>query len=70
VILDITLLVMSGLVLWKSVQFDLLRELLGGYDAARYVHFIAMALLITFVVVHVIMVALVPRTLRAMITGR
>jgi thiosulfate reductase cytochrome b subunit len=70
VILDITLLVMSGLVLWKSVQFDLLRELLGGYDAARYVHFIAMALLITFVFVHVIMVALVPRTLRAMITGR
>lgn len=64
------LLVISGLVLWKSVQFDLLRELLGGYEAARYVHFFAMGLLITFVSIHLLMVACVPRTLRAMIIGR
>lgn len=64
------LLVISGLVLWKSVQFDLLRELLGGYEAARYVHFFAMWLLITFVSIHPFMVACVPRTLRAMIIGR
>lgn len=69
-ILDISLLVVSGLVLWKSVQFGLLRELLGGYEAARLIHFVAMALLITFVIVHLVMVALVPRTLRAMNTGR
>ncbi|MDE1167447.1 MAG: cytochrome b/b6 domain-containing protein [Pseudomonas sp.] len=68
--LDITVLVLSGLVLWKSVQFHHLRDLLGGYEAARRVHFIAMALLMAFVGVHLIMVALVPRTLRAMITGR
>jgi len=68
--LDIILLVLSGLVLWKSVQFGLLRELLGGYEAARFIHFFAMALLITFLAVHLVMVALVPRTLRAMITGR
>lgn len=70
VMVDITLLVISGLVLWKSVQFPLLRELLGGYEAARHVHFIAMALLMAFVVVHLLMVALVPKTLLAMIVGR
>ncbi|CAI8950973.1 putative protein-methionine-sulfoxide reductase subunit YedZ1 [Pseudomonas sp. IT-P44] len=70
VMLDITLLVVSGLVLWKSVQFPLLRELLGGYEAARHVHFIAMALLVGFVAVHLVMVALVPKTLLAMIIGR
>ncbi|MCU1760997.1 cytochrome b/b6 domain-containing protein [Pseudomonas sp. 14P_8.1_Bac3] len=70
VMLDIALLVISGLVLWKSVQFPLLRELLGGYDAARHVHFIAMTLLMAFVAVHLVMVALVPKTLLAMIIGR
>ncbi|EIK97500.1 thiosulfate reductase cytochrome subunit B [Pseudomonas sp. M47T1] len=69
-IVDIALLVISGLVLWKSVQFGLLRELLGGYEAARRVHFIAMTLLMMFVVVHLVMVALVPRTLLLMITGK
>lgn len=70
VMLDIALLVISGLVLWKSVQFPLLRALVGGYEAARHVHFIAMALLMAFVAVHLVMVALVPKTLLAMIVGR
>lgn len=69
-IVDIALLIVSGLVLWKSVQFGLLRELLGGYEAARRVHFIAMALLVGFVAVHLVMVAVVPRTLLLMITGK
>ena len=69
VMLDITVLVISGLVLWKSVQFPLLRELLGGYDSARYVHFIAMSLMVAFIAVHLVMVALVPKTLLAMIIG-
>jgi thiosulfate reductase cytochrome b subunit len=63
-------LVLSGLVLWKSVQFPLLRELMGGYEGARRVHFFAMAGLFAFIVVHVAMVALVPRTLLAMLRGR
>ncbi len=67
---DIALLVASGLVLWKSVQFELLRELMGGYEGARLVHFYAMALLAAFVAVHVLMVAVVPRSLAAMIRGR
>ena len=70
VMLDSVVLVWSGLVLWKSVQFPLLRELMGGYEAARRVHFFAMAGLCGFVVVHVAMVALVPRTLLAMLRGR
>ena len=70
VMLDAVLLVLSGLVLWKSVQFPLLREILGGYEAARRVHFFAMAALGAFVVVHLAMVALVPRSLWAMIRGR
>jgi thiosulfate reductase cytochrome b subunit len=68
--LDAVLLVLSGLVLWKSVQFPLLRELLGGYDTARRVHFFAMAGLVGFVAVHLAMVMLVPRTLLAMLRGR
>jgi thiosulfate reductase cytochrome b subunit len=70
VMLDSVLLVLSGLVLWKSVQFPILRELLGGYEAARRVHFLAMAALVAFAGIHLLMVALVPRTLLAMIRGR
>ena len=67
---DLLLLVLSGLVLWKNVQFPILRELMGGYETARRVHFFAMAALVAFVAVHIVMVALVPRTLMAMIRGR
>ena len=70
VILDSIVLVLSGLVLFKSVQFPLLRELLGGYEAARRIHFFAMSALGAFVVVHLAMVALVPRSLLTMIRGR
>lgn len=69
VIADIALLALSGLVLWKSVQFPILRELLGGYEAARRVHFLAMSALLAFFAVHLLMVALVPRTLVAMLRG-
>jgi thiosulfate reductase cytochrome b subunit len=70
VIADLVMLVLSGLVLWKSVQFPLLRELLGGYEGARRVHFYGMALLVAFVVGHVAIAAAVPRSLLAMIRGR
>lgn len=70
VMVDIALLVLSGLVLWKSVQFPLLRELLGGYETARRVHFFAMSALVAFIAVHLAMVALVPRSLLTMIRGR
>ena len=69
VMVDSVLLVMSGLVLWKSVQFPLLRSLLGGYEGARLVHFAAMSGLVLFVVVHLVMVMLVPRSLLTMVRG-
>ena len=69
VIIDITILILSGLVLWKSVQFPWLRELLGGYETARRLHFMAMTGMVGFFLVHVIMTLLVPRTLVAMIRG-
>lgn len=70
VMLDLIVIVLSGLVLWKSVQFHLLRDLLGGYEMARRIHFFAMAGIAGFVVVHLVMVALVPRTLLTMIRSR
>ena len=70
VVCDLIVLVLSGLAIWKSVQFPLLRELMGGYDNARIVHFCAMSLMAAFIVVHLAMVALVPRSLLAMLRGR
>jgi thiosulfate reductase cytochrome b subunit len=69
-IADLSLLVLSGLTIWKSVQFPLLRASFGGYDNARIVHFWAMTLLVAFVVVHVAMALRVPRSLLAMLRGR
>jgi thiosulfate reductase cytochrome b subunit len=62
--------VLSGLAIWKPVQLQELTAVFGGYDAARYVHFFAMAAIVGFLVVHVVMALLVPRSLRAMVTGR
>jgi thiosulfate reductase cytochrome b subunit len=70
VILAGIVIVLSGLAIWKPVQLQELTALFGGYDAARYVHFVAMAAIAGFVVIHVAMAFLVPRSLRAMIVGR
>jgi thiosulfate reductase cytochrome b subunit len=70
VILAGVVIVLSGLSIWKPVQLHELAALFGGYDAARYVHFFAMAAIVGFLVVHVIMALIVPRSLRAMVTGR
>jgi thiosulfate reductase cytochrome b subunit len=70
VILAGIVIVLSGLSIWKPVQMQELTALFGGYDAARYVHFFAMASIVGFVVVHVVMAFLVPKSLLAMIRGR
>ncbi len=70
VILAGVLVVLSGIAIWKPVQMQTLTALFGGYDAARYVHFFAMAVIAGFVVIHVVMAFVVPKSLRAMITGR
>ena len=64
------LIVLSGLSIWKPVQLQYLTALFGGYDVARYVHFICMASIVAFLVIHVALALLVPKSLRAMIIGR
>ncbi len=70
VIVSIVVLVFSGLAIWKPVQLQELTAIFGGFDSARIVHFVAMALLVAVVLVHIVMVLLVPKTFPTMITGR
>jgi thiosulfate reductase cytochrome b subunit len=70
VIITAIVIVLSGLSIWKPVQFQAFTAVFGGYDTARYVHFFAMATIVAFLVIHVVMALLVPRSLRAMVTGR
>lgn len=65
-----SVLVFSGLAIWKPVQLQELTALLGGYEGARLVHFFAMAVVVLLVLAHLVMVILVPRTFPTMITGR
>ena len=62
VILAGVVIVLSGLSIWKPVQLQELTAVFGGYDAARYVHFFAMAAIVGFLVVHVVMALLVPKS--------
>jgi thiosulfate reductase cytochrome b subunit len=70
VILAGIVIVLSGLSIWKPVQFKYLTALFGGYDAARYVHFFAMSSIVAFLTVHIGLALIVPKSLRAMIVGR
>ena len=63
-------LVLSGLAIWKPVQFYALASLMGDYEGARLLHFFCMAGIVLFVLVHVLMVLLVPKTFLTMITGK
>ena len=70
ILLTGVVIVLSGLAIWKPVQFWELTILFGSYEGARLVHFCAMAGIVLFLVLHVIMALLVPKSLRAMIKGR
>ena len=63
-------MVLSGLVLWKPVQFHELGLLMGQYEGARYVHFFGMVGIVLFLIVHIALTLLVPKVLLPMITGR
>jgi thiosulfate reductase cytochrome b subunit len=63
-------IVLSGLSIWKPVQFQEFTALFGGYDRARYVHFFAMSTIVGFLTVHIVLALIVPKSLRAMIVGR
>jgi thiosulfate reductase cytochrome b subunit len=70
IILTGVVIVTSGLSIWKPVQFQEITAFYGGYDFARYVHFFAMAAIVGFLVVHVSLALIVPKSLRAMVTGK
>jgi thiosulfate reductase cytochrome b subunit len=70
VLLAGVVIVLSGLSIWKPVQLKYLTAFFGGYDFARYVHFFAMASIVGFLTVHMVLALLVPKSLRAMIFGR
>ena len=61
--------VVTGVAIWKPVQFSGLVSLLGGFQTARVLHFVGMAAIVGFVIVHVALALLVPKTLWAMLSG-
>jgi len=63
-------MIVSGIAIWKPVQTYPLELVFGGFQGARLVHFVLMAAIVAFIAVHLVLVALVPRTLIAMIAGR
>ena len=69
VLLAIILAIVSGSVVWKPVQLQELAVLMGGYEGARLVHFVSMAAICAFIVLHLTLVLLVPSTLIPMIIG-
>jgi thiosulfate reductase cytochrome b subunit len=63
------LMVISGLAIWKPIQFSELLTLFGSFQTARLVHFLSMSAIVGFLVVHIALALLVPQTLVAMLTG-
>jgi thiosulfate reductase cytochrome b subunit len=63
------LIVISGLALWKPVQFSELANLFGSFQTIRVVHFLCMAAIVGFLVVHISLALLVPQSLVAMVNG-
>ena len=63
------LTVISGLALWKPVQFSELASLFGSFQTIRLVHFLCMAAIVGFLLIHVTLALLVPKSLVAMLTG-
>ncbi|MBM3563701.1 MAG: cytochrome b/b6 domain-containing protein [Alphaproteobacteria bacterium] len=70
VILTVIVAIVSGLAIWKPVQLQGVTALMGGYEAARRVHFFAMAAIVAFLVVHIGLAVGVKGVLAPMFTGR
>jgi thiosulfate reductase cytochrome b subunit len=70
VLFAVLMMFATGLAIWKPVQLSWLTWLCGGYPTARVLHFIFMSGICLFIIVHVTLVALVPKTLVAMVLGR
>jgi thiosulfate reductase cytochrome b subunit len=69
IILVMIVQIISGLAIWKPVQFQELTALFYDFQGARLAHFICMALIVGFLLVHIALALFVPKTLAAMVTG-
>jgi len=69
VVLGMLTMVASGLAIWKPVQLWWLTALFGGFQGARVVHFLTMSGIALFIAVHVALALVVPKTIKAMVTG-
>jgi thiosulfate reductase cytochrome b subunit len=70
VLAAVAVMLLSGIAIWKPVQTYPLEALFGGFQGARVVHFLVMAGIVFFLLIHVGLTLLVPRTLLAMVVGR
>jgi thiosulfate reductase cytochrome b subunit len=66
----LVMMFLSGLAIWKPVQLGWLTWMFGGFPTARVVHFFFMSAIVAFMIVHVALVTIVPKTLVAMTLGR
>jgi thiosulfate reductase cytochrome b subunit len=69
IILVIIVQVLSGLAVWKPMQFSELASLFYSFQGSRLVHFIGMAAIVGFLVILVALALIVPMTIGSMITG-
>jgi thiosulfate reductase cytochrome b subunit len=74
IIAVIVIQVISGWAVWKPMQLSELTSLFSvfhtsSFQGARLVHFFGMAAIVIFLVIHVALALLVPRTIGAMLTG-
>jgi thiosulfate reductase cytochrome b subunit len=67
---SVAMMLLSGVAIWKPVQTYPLETFFGGFQGARIVHFAFMSAIALFIVVHVALVILVPKTFVAMTLGR
>lgn len=69
VILVICLTVATGLAIWKPVQLGWLTNFFGGYPTARLIHLGAMLTILAFLMLHVTLALIYPRTLKSMVAA-
>jgi thiosulfate reductase cytochrome b subunit len=61
--------VVTGILIWKPIQFSGSVAVLGGFQAVRLEHFLGMSVIVGFLIIHVALSLLVPQTLWAMLSG-
>jgi thiosulfate reductase cytochrome b subunit len=69
VIFALVLQVATGVAIWKPVQLAPLVNLFGGYPLARNIHLANMFVIVAFVIIHVTLALIFPRTIVSMVVG-